>query len=314
MHLVGIALFALLQITSAWNYLPSTWQARVVGVATNTNPNLAAATPTNTQGVAPDPLTGLSIPVPSSAGTPPPRLGAVSALAIDKDTGMVLYTENAGAKRPIASITKLVTAMVVLSSHKPDEVVTIPQLPEYPSDAELAGLVAGDRTTIANLVEALLVPSANDAADALAIIDAGSIPKFAAKMNAKMTKWGIADTRFNNPSGLRDDGNYTTATALGRIAQLALTEPTIRTTVRYTDVIFSTEQGRTYTLSSTNKLLATGRFYGIKTGYTQGAGECFVGLSRINGHEVITVVLGANDRFGATTTLTNWVTQNWQWL
>jgi len=158
------------------------------------------------------------------------------------------------------------------------------------------------------------VPSGNDAADALAIIDASSVPKFAARMNAKMTEWGIADTHFASPSGLQDAGNYTTAAALAKIASLALASPDLAKTVKFINVSFTSSTGRVYNLKTTNDLLASGQFYGIKTGYTLAAGECFVGLTRVNGHEVITVVLGAGSRFEATTTLTNWIGHNYQWL
>jgi len=226
----------------------------------------------------------------------------------------VLYSKNAGTHRPIASVTKLVTAIVILSRHSTDEMVTIPTLPEYPLEAETIGLVPGERFKIGDLLEGLLVPSGNDAADALAIIDSGSVPKFSARMNTKMTEWGIDDTHFASPSGLQDIGNYTSAAALAKIAGLAMNSPFLAKTVGLTEVSFTSSSGRPYNLKTTNQLLALGQFYGIKTGYTLAAGECFVGLTRVNGHEVITVVLGADSRFGATTTLTNWIGHNWQWL
>jgi D-alanyl-D-alanine carboxypeptidase len=138
--------------------------------------------------------------------------------------------------------------------------------------------------------------------------------KFTARMNAKMAQWGISDTHFASASGLQDTNNYASAAALSKIAGLALANPNIRDIVKLTNATISSSAGRVFNLTSTNELLAGGEFYGIKTGYTPAAGECFVGLTRINGHEVVTVVLGAGDRFGATQTLANWISRNWQWL
>lgn len=309
MQTLALVTVLVLEISGMWSKLPAKYHNQLVAGATGTIPVALHNSP---QTPAPADIVA-AYPVPASDSAPL-SLSAGSAIAIDKSSSTVLYAKNPSAKRPIASITKLVTAMVILSDRKPDEIVTIPTLPAYPTDAETIGLVPGDQTTIGNLIGALLVPSANDAADALAIIDAGSIQKFSAKMNLKMSKWGISDTRFNNPSGLTDDGNYTTAASLAKIAALALTQPTIKQTAAYTDISFTTSQGRSYNLTSTNKLLASGRFYGIKTGYTGAAGECFVGLTRINGHEVITVVLGSDDRFGASVALANWIQRSWQWL
>lgn len=309
MQTITLCVVLILELTGAWGKLPTKYHTQLVASATGTTPTSHTA-PAPAQAVLDLP----SLPVPATSESAPLQLGAESAIAIDRATSTILYAKNQTTKRPIASVTKLVTAMVILGDHKPEEIVTIPTLPVYPSDAEIIGLVPGDKTTIGNLVAALLVPSANDAADALAIIDAGSIPKFAAKMNLKMGKWGITHTRFNNPSGLTDDGNYTTAISLAKIAALALTQPVIKQTITYTDIAFTTSQGRHYNLTTTNKLLAGGRFYGIKTGYTGAAGECFVGLTRINGHEVITVVLGSDDRFGASVALSNWIQRSWQWL
>ena len=252
--------------------------------------------------------------LPIRTTTTSPSLNAAAVIAIDRDTSTVLYAKSSEARRPIASLTKLITALVILSRHTPDERLTIPTLPDYPQAAETMGLVPGDTFALGDVLEAALVPSANDAADALAIADAGSLPKFAARMNLKMAEWGIADARFVSASGLQDDGNYASAAALAKVAGLALHNPTIAAIVQRSSISIMSDQGRTYNLKSTNDLLASGRFYGIKTGYTFAAGECFVGLTRINGHEVITVVLGSDNRFGTTTTLTNWIGRSWQWL
>jgi D-alanyl-D-alanine carboxypeptidase (penicillin-binding protein 5/6) len=226
----------------------------------------------------------------------------------------MLYAAGATAERPIASTTKLMTALVILGSHDPNERVAVPSLPAYPSDAELVGLAPGENYSVIDLAQLMLVASDNDAADSLAIIDSGSVANFAAKMNAKAAEWGIAGAHFNNASGLVDTGNTVSAEALGRIALLALRNPLIRETVLKQSVSVSSSSGRKIIQNTTDTLLASGQFYGIKTGYTGAAGQCFVGLTKITGHEVITVVLGSGDRFGDTQQLASWISQNYNWF
>ncbi len=294
-----------LHATGIWPHVSEETQTRLITASTDV-PILTATAPA----ITPVPI----ISSPIRVSTVPLDLATSSAIAIDTTSATVLYAKNADARRPIASITKLITALVILSRHSPDETVTIPTLPAYPVEAETMGLIPGDTFRLIDLLEITLVPSANDAADALAIWDAGSTTKFAAKMNAKMKEWGVTDTRFTTASGLVETNNYASASALAKIASLALKNPTLARIVGHSSGSAVSGQGRTYNFETTNDLLASGQFYGIKTGYTQAAGECFIGLTRVNGHEVITVVLGADNRFGATTTLTNWIGRTWDWL
>jgi D-alanyl-D-alanine carboxypeptidase len=304
MKTLALIVILALHVTGLWPHVSQDTQNRLISRSADTvAPAAAAGAPA---------LSPIDLPVRLAAT--PLDLDAAGAIAIDRDTATVLYAKNPDAKRPIASVTKLVTALVILSAHDPADTITIPTLPKYPVEAETMGLVAGDTFKLTDIAEAALVPSANDAADALAISEAGSVDAFAAKMNAKMTEWGIAGTHFSGASGLQDAGNYATAAALAKIANLALANPTLAKIVKYSSISITSSQGRVYNLKSTNDLLASGGFYGIKTGYTLLAGECFVGLTRVNGHEVITVVLGSSNRFGTTATLTNWIGRTWQWL
>lgn len=306
-----LALLTILALhsTGLWGRVPSSSQDRLNSTAAGQSASAEAPSGTSTAFSFP----AVALPVRTTEA-PPPSLDAVSVLAIDRATATVLYQNNPDAKRPIASITKLITALVVSAGHRPEEVVTVPTLPSYIVEAETMGLVPGDTLTIKQLLDAALVPSENDAADTLAITDSGSVKAFAVKMNAKMAQWGIKGTHFASASGLEDTDNYASATALSQIASLSLLNPAIAEAAAKPQISLTSGAGRVYNLKSTNNLLASGQFYGIKTGYTLRAGECFVGLARINGHEVITVVLGSTDRFGTTTTLTNWIGRNWQWL
>ena len=242
-----------------------------------------------------------------------PALGAKASLAIDVATGRVLYEHGADDQRPIASITKLATVLVIIRHHSLDETVTVPTLPAYQPDDAIMGLKAGEQFTVRELLTACLIKSANDAADALAIWDAGSSTKFADKMNAETASWGLTGMHFSNPSGLVDANNYATARSLARLARLDLTNPTVKTLVNTRAATITDRAGDSFSLRTTNDLLNDERFHGIKTGYTEAAGQSVVSLATINGHDVITVVLGSPDRFGETATLVNYLQGAYTW-
>ncbi len=259
----------------------------------------------------PDTHTGVA--QPTKIGSSTLELGARSVIAQDVASNVILYQKNINQQVPIASITKLATALVILQRHKLDEVITIPTLPAYSGEDEVIGLTAGQQYSVASLLRALLVASANDAADALALADSGTIPAFSAKMNRLIATWGLEHTRYNNPSGLVDEGNYSSASDLAKIAKLALTNPTLRQIVTESESTITDTGGKSSHPTSTNKLLADPRFHGIKTGYTVAAGQSVVSLATINGHDVVTVVLGSDDRFGETTKLADWLQKEYVW-
>ncbi|MEO7617366.1 MAG: serine hydrolase [Candidatus Saccharibacteria bacterium] len=241
-------------------------------------------------------------------------LDTKSVLAVDAVTMLPLFAKNAEAKVPIASITKAITALTILQRHSLDEVVTIKKLPIYAPEDDTMGLIEGDTFTVRQLVQAAMIKSANDAADALALWDAGTIPKFTTRMNTAVAGWGITSSHFASPSGLQDTNNYATASDLARIGKLILTNSFIKTTVGTAHIGITSGQNHQFELNNTNILLENGRLYGIKTGYTVASGECLLGITTIHDHSVITVILGSNDRFGDTVRLINWIGSSYQWL
>lgn len=255
----------------------------------------------------------VAVPARTSATAAAPALSAASWYGLDVATGMTLAGSRADTPLPIASITKLATALVIVRSHPTSQMVTLPALPAYQADDEIIGLQTGERLSIHDLLAALLINSADDAADALALADSGTETAFVAKMNQTMATWGISEAHFSNPSGLVDTGNTVSARAVAQIAQLALQNPTIKQLVATPSLAVSDAAGRQFTLTTTDQLLQNGQFQGIKTGYTAAAGQCFVGLTQVQGHQIITVVLGSQDRFGDTVALTNWINQTYQW-
>ena len=235
------------------------------------------------------------------------------AYAVDLNTMTPLYQQSANKRLPIASLTKLMTAVIMLNNHKTTDLVTIPNLPPLGPDDQQLGLKPGQVFTVGDLLKAMLIASEDDVANALALYDAGSIDAFTIKMDQELTKWGIPYAHYSNASGLGDINNYSNAVSIAKIDKVALQNPIISDYVSTQAATILDTIGDNFDLVTTDQLLATGHFYGIKTGYTQAAGECFTGLADIDGHLVITVILNSKDRFGDTLTLVNWIKGAWKW-
>lgn len=251
--------------------------------------------------------------IPVKIDTTTPQLLAASAYAVDVTSGIPLYALHADTQRPIASITKLATALVVVQQYQPADIITVPKLPTYDPADEIIGLKEGEKLSVHDLLAALLINSGDDAADTLGIAISGDGAAFATHMNQLMAAWGIAGAHFSNPSGLTDTNNGASARAVAQIATLAMHNSTIKELVGTRALTIHDSAGRAFALTTTDQLLQKGQFKGIKTGYTPAAGNCFVGLTNIQGHAVITVVLNSSDRFGDTQRLADWINQTYEW-
>jgi D-alanyl-D-alanine carboxypeptidase (penicillin-binding protein 5/6) len=228
---------------------------------------------------------------PAQAG--PPSVSARAFVIQDAATGEVLAQHASWARVPIASITKLMTVLVALEHADLDDVVNVR------SDAAAVGestinLRAGERITVRDLVEAALIQSANDAADALAdYVGHGSSARFVALMNAKARRLGLRRTRFTRPDGLDAPGHLSSARDVTALAEAAMRLPAVRSIVRRRTASIS--GGRV--LHTWNDLL--GLFpglVGVKTGHTAGAGWCEVGAARRYGVTLYATVLGSPTR------------------
>ena len=253
-------------------------------------------------------------PLPVAVASGKPQIEAKSALVVDLASGQILYGQNSQAKAPIASITKLISALVIIKNHDLNELVTVPKLPNYQPEDELLGLKSGQVFTVQALLQASLVASGNDAIDALALNDSGTVDKFATKMNQLASDWNIQNVHFSNASGLVDQNNFATAQALAKLASLALNNSFIAQTVATSHLSIQDQGGDSFNLVNTNQLLNQSTFSGIKTGYTLAAGQSLVGLVNLSGHGIITVVLNSPDRFAETQALASWVKENYRWL
>lgn len=245
---------------------------------------------------------------------PDPGIAAHSALIYDVSSGQYLYHKNDGQQVPMASLTKLMTALVIMQRHKPDEIVTIPDgLPQLGSADEALGFQPGEKFTVANMLQALLVQSANDAANALAVWDSGSIDAFAVQMNAYANQWGLSNSHFVDANGLDTPNHYSSAQDLQKLSSVLLNSKDFRTIVNTQKATITDQAGKSYALATTNQDLSLPYAYGIKTGFTDNAGQSLILLGRKDGHELITVVLNSPDRFQESKNMLDWAFNNYIW-
>lgn len=228
------------------------------------------------------------------AGAPAPEVYGASAIVVDVQTGRVLYNKNSRERRAVASTQKLLTALLVAENGDLDAPVTIKAEDTTAPPTKLY-LKAGHVYSRRELLQALLLRSANDVARALARDHAGSVEIFAEKMNRRARAMGAVSSNFINPNGLPADGQYSTARDMAIIARNAYANPVIRQMVSTQRAEFHFADGRVREMINTNRVLHAAPFCnGMKTGYTDAAGHCLVASGHANGKDVITVILGSN--------------------
>lgn len=223
-------------------------------------------------------------------------LSAECAILTDADSGRVLFEKNADKRMGMASTTKLMTALVALQISDKNRVIAIPK-EAVGVEGSSVYLVEGERLTLAELLRALLLSSANDAATAIAIALSGSVEAFAEKMNETAEGLGLIDTHFTNPHGLYDDEHYTTARELAIISAEALKNELIAEIVaeKKATVPHDGEADKRL-LVNHNKLLRSYKgAIGMKTGFTKKTGRCLVSAARRDGLTLIAVTLNAPD-------------------
>ena len=257
-----------------------------------------------------------------------PEVGCKAVYIAEPTTGKVLYEKNAHEKMYPASTTKILTALVVLENCKLDETAIVSQnaIDLVPSDYTNAKLQAGESHTIKDLLYALLLPSANEAANVLAEHVSGTIEAFAEKCNQRAKELGCETLHFVNANGMHDVNHYCSAYDLYLIAKECKKYDAFNEIVKTKTYSLPTTDLYPYTriIKNTNELLLSGTYYyanctGIKTGHTSIAGECFVGSSTYNGLDLISVVLGGkeqnslglNERFYDTKQLCEFVYDNY---
>lgn len=299
--LVAVALVVLLAaslvlVVAVWRVLPLT--DRGAGVI----PESALT------GVVPQTGGGGSVPadVPLSATgasrRPIAGVQASAAIVVDTGSGRVLWSHRPHARRPVASLTKLMTALLAARGPLDRRFTVTPAM-----TGELGytiGLHSGQRVSVRDMLAAALIASANDAADALAVHRSHSIGRFVALMNREARKLGLSDTHYSNPSGIIDAGNASSAWDVADLTRHVLAQPALRRLVGVK--VYRPHGGGTYV--SRNTLLWTyPDATGVKTGQTDLAGDCVAASARRHGHTVVAVVLGAQgDVFAEATRLLDW--------
>lgn len=220
------------------------------------------------------------------------------AAGLVKIQGREVWEQNAQERLPQASLTKIMTAVLILEKYQPEAVVTISREAAGAHPTKI-GLRAGDRMRLADLLAATLVHSANDACRAMAEWHSGSEEKFVEKMNARATQLGLHDTHFVNACGFDADGHYSSAQDIAALAEVAMQNRTFSRLVNKDQMTIRTVDGkRKFMFHSTNQLL--GKYdgaMGVKTGFTFKAGPCLVAMSKRGDVRVMIVMLNARNRW-----------------
>ncbi|MCL4338604.1 D-alanyl-D-alanine carboxypeptidase [Patescibacteria group bacterium] len=250
---------------------------------------------------------------PVMVGNPiPPVVTAQGVYIVDIPSKVVLYQKNPDEEFLPASTTKIATVLVALDHYRLDDVLKVNTVI---TDGSVMGLVHDEQITVESLLYGALVESGNDAAYTLAENYPGGVSNFVDMMNKKAQELHLSHTHFANPIGFDDPPNYTTPSDLAKLAMAALHNKTFTKIIGIKNITVS-DVTYTYFHSLTNVNQLLGKIQGVagvKTGYTQNAGEILVSEVKKNGHSVLFVILKSDDRFGETTQLINWIFNNFGW-
>ncbi|UCC68135.1 MAG: D-alanyl-D-alanine carboxypeptidase [Armatimonadota bacterium] len=230
----------------------------------------------------------------------PPAVRAHAAVLMDIETGSVLYQKQMHQSRPVASTTKIMTALLALENCKLDDSVVV-----TPADTKVQGsslyLKPGDLMRVDDLLAALLLKSANDAALAIAAHISGGVPAFADLMNHRASQLGTTHTNFVNPHGLHHPDHYSSAHDLALITREALKHPRFRELVstRKAQILVPSDPGGVRTLRNHNKLLRTTADFvdGVKTGYVKESGHCLVASATKDDWQLVAVILDSREAY-----------------
>lgn len=261
---------------------------------TTSDPNVDETVEKQTASVAED----------GSIQMPTIELNAKASLLVNAETGEIVHADNEREKVYPASCTKIMTALLTLENCDLDDVVTMTDddFTDVKNGASNAGLEVGEKIAIEDLLYCLMLPSGNEAANALARITGGSIEEFAQMMNDRAKELGCVNTNFENPNGLHNENHYTCAYDMYLIAQQAMKNETFATIVNTAQKKLSaTNKNDERIIYSTNELILSryssiyyDNCYGIKTGHTSQAGYCLVSYATKGERSYYSVVLGAD--------------------
>jgi D-alanyl-D-alanine carboxypeptidase len=243
-----------------------------------------------------------------------PDITARSALAYDFNSGSILYTYNFDARVPIASLTKLLTAVVIAESGKMDDIVEVTE-EDIRVIGPNTGLVAQERVKVSELMKAMLIASHNDSTRTLARYVGGTMDHFVELMNAKADELGMHSTHFTNPVGFDDPEHYSTAQDLTLLVRKFMEYEYLAQLVSMKEAeVKPLNLPFTHKVTTTNKLLLEdSTVVGIKTGYTTEAKGNLAVRSISGESDVVTIVLGSDDREGDTRKILDWIRTVYRW-
>jgi D-alanyl-D-alanine carboxypeptidase (penicillin-binding protein 5/6) len=241
-----------------------------------------------------------------------PVISATGAIIMDADSKVVLYAKNPDLRSSTASTIKIMTALTALDQFKLQDVLTVIN----PSnEGSVLGLVQDEKMTFENLLYAMLLPSANDAALTIAQNYPGGSTEFVKAMNNKAKNFKLYNTHYLDTAGLADDGDYTTPFDLARLSSFAMQNGEVKKIVGTKEKIIGDITGaHIYNLKNLNVLLGIDGVNGVKTGYTEEAGQVLVTSKDEKGKTIIIVVMGSDDRFTDTQKLLDLVSNNLTYL
>jgi len=238
---------------------------------------------------------------------PPPQLQCSAAILVDPETRQVLYELNADERRPVASLTKMMTALLVVEDGDIDRTVVVSERAAAVGETSMH-LTAGEKISLRYLLMGALLVSANDAATACAEAVGGSVEEFVKLMNRKAAELGLTGTHFTNPHGLHDDAHLSTARDMALLAIEVMGRPELRPIVRMKRATVpwpGHEEDRV--LVNRNRLLQRwDACDGIKTGYTRQAGRCLAASAFVDGWRLIAVILDSKDAWTDAQRLLEW--------
>lgn len=251
-------------------------------------------------------------PYPFVKAVQTPEISAKSAIIVDRDSQVILFSKNSQLRFSMASTTKIMTALTALDYYGLNDILIVKR--SYVAGSGL-NLYPGEQFRFSDLLYAMLLPSANDAAQAIADNYPGGSEAFVHRMNEKAKSLHLINTHYADPTGLEDDGDYTTVIDMARLASYATLNPTFaKVTATKYHTITTSNFTRQYQLTNLNQLLGIEGVNGIKTGTTEGAGEVLVTSTVKNGHTYIIVVMNSLDRFYDTSTLLHFIDNNVQYI
>lgn len=241
-----------------------------------------------------------------------PVVSAQSVMAVDLTSGVTLYEKDPNKALLPASTTKIVTALVALDTYLPGDVLKVGKVSV---EGQKMGLVMGEEVKFIDLLNGLLIYSANDAAEVLAQNHPAGRAVFIGLMNKKVKDLGLTNSHFTNPVGLDDGAQYSTTRDLVVVAKYAMENPVFAEIVGTKEkTVKSVDDRFVHRLVNINKLLGdVPGVLGVKTGWTENARENLVTYVDRGGRKVMIVVLGSSDRFGETKELIEWVYSNYTW-